>query len=144
MVCKRNVSSIIYNKLSIQLFLGYMLSYINQLYFDEKSLGLCMGRDTLSRWCTSSCTIGSCFYLYTLFISQTVFCTPGPSQLPEWTSQFETVDIRLRYQTREFTFICKLARTCTMNTFFSFLGTTWGWVCNIFVARYCDCYIYHW
>ena len=59
-------------------------------------------------------------FVYTLSYLKLYFCTHGPSQLPELTSQFETADIRLRYQTREFTFICKLAKTCTMNTFFHF------------------------
>ena len=57
-------------------------------------------------------------FVYTLSHLKQYFCTHGPSQLPELTSQFETADIRLRYQTREFTFICKLAKSCTMNTFF--------------------------
>ena len=57
-------------------------------------------------------------FVYTLSHLKLYFCTHGPSQLPELTSQFETADIRLRYQTREFTFICKLAKTCSMNIFF--------------------------
>ena len=64
------------NEFAIKLFFRCTLSYITKLYFNEKSLGLCMGRKTLSRWYSSICTTGFCFYSENSITSKTVILHP--------------------------------------------------------------------